>query len=436
MAETRVLTHFDGQANTEKKFSPLTHVDSVFYDNGTFLGDHLNEIDARLLEGYTFISRATFDTDPGVPKGKVYYIASEKGTYGNFGLTVPEDGTWALMHDFTEGAKWRLERLNLKMTTDMVHDNTTDSKLSDVLITSDYVGGVNMPLVTDGSYYMGIARPASTPTLPSNSVFYFAKELGIYENYGKRNITENGLYVFKHDTDWTMEPLFKIKNGPGQDTTSTMSQKAITDLISNSGTGKKTTEGGEIYNDIINNKAMGENSHAEGTGTIVRNNSEHAEGKYNHSTVGKTISTVGIGSSDSDRKNAVEITNEGNMYVYGIGGYDGTNQNVSKSLSEILLEYYPLTLNEIVNGVITVKNTLPNPSDKKIGYVYSVNLKKILLKMTNVSNMDTIYYSVATNDKDVGNPPKQGKIYLMGNRTFIGVANGLHELANTMINAI
>ena len=47
-------------------------------------------------------------------------------------------------------------------------------------------------------------------------------------------------------------------------------------------------------------------SHAEGNATVTNNFAEHAEGSYNKSNEG-TLSSVGIGNSMSDRKNAWEI---------------------------------------------------------------------------------------------------------------------------------
>ena len=107
--------------------------------------------------------------------------------------------------------------------------------------------------------------------------------------------------------------------------------------------------------------ANGENSHAEGFGTIADganshtegiftqayNIGEHAQGKYNVSHTqgeleapGNTIISVGIG-LDSDRKNAFEITQNGDIYIYGLGNYNGTeiksdNNPEIKTLQEIL----------------------------------------------------------------------------------------------------
>lgn len=65
-------------------------------------------------------------------------------------------------------------------------------------------------------------------------------------------------------------------------------------------------------------------AHAEGFGTVTDNTAEHAEGKWNKSNV-NTISSIGIGTADNDRKNAFEVMANGDAYLYGVGGYDGTN---------------------------------------------------------------------------------------------------------------
>ena len=99
-------------------------------------------------------------------------------------------------------------------------------------------------------------------------------------------------------------------------------------------------------------RALGDFSHTEGYYTITKNSGEHAEGKYNKSNTGwgsfGTRHSVGIGSTESSRKNAHEIMSNGDHYVYGLGGYDGTNaiedtaqtlQAVINSLSTITVDY-------------------------------------------------------------------------------------------------
>ncbi len=84
-------------------------------------------------------------------------------------------------------------------------------------------------------------------------------------------------------------------------------------------------------------EAIGSYSHAEGQGTTASGKASHAEGMWN---VGNedAIHEVGIGTSSINRKNAHEIKRDGKHYVFGIGGYDGTNAGESgvKSLQEAM----------------------------------------------------------------------------------------------------
>lgn len=89
--------------------------------------------------------------------------------------------------------------------------------------------------------------------------------------------------------------------------------------------------------------ASGYFSHAEGSSTVALNSNEHAEGRFNLSNnipakQQYTLHSVGIGTSSSDRKNAHEIMNNGDHYIYGLGGYDGTNaiEDTSQTLQEVV----------------------------------------------------------------------------------------------------
>lgn len=81
--------------------------------------------------------------------------------------------------------------------------------------------------------------------------------------------------------------------------------------------------------------ADGISSHAEGKATQTTNQAEHAEGKYNKSNT-NTLHSVGIGTSEEDRKNAHEIMQNGNHHIYGVNGYDGTNPSDATSVQDFL----------------------------------------------------------------------------------------------------
>lgn len=83
------------------------------------------------------------------------------------------------------------------------------------------------------------------------------------------------------------------------------------------------------------NIASGAYSHAEGRGTQALNTVEHAEGRWNKSNT-NTISSIGIGTDDENRKNAIEVTNSGDVYVLNIGEYDGTNVDSASTVQNII----------------------------------------------------------------------------------------------------
>ena len=92
-------------------------------------------------------------------------------------------------------------------------------------------------------------------------------------------------------------------------------------------------------------RAVGSGSHAEGYYTVANNKAEHAEGSFNMSNSGDTTEaqtrhSVGIGTTSKGRKNAHEIMANGDHYIYGLGGYDGTNASVIsvKTLQRIIEE--------------------------------------------------------------------------------------------------
>ena len=92
--------------------------------------------------------------------------------------------------------------------------------------------------------------------------------------------------------------------------------------------------------------ASGDCSHAEGANTNTNNEGEHAEGRYNKSNkadsvfgnAGNTIHSVGIGTADTARRNAMEVMQNGDIYVLGMGGYDGTNPGQSSNLKKAVYD--------------------------------------------------------------------------------------------------
>ena len=71
-------------------------------------------------------------------------------------------------------------------------------------------------------------------------------------------------------------------------------------------------------------KANGEYSFAEGQNTVANNRSEHAMEEFNEShhidntfgSSGNTLFSIGNGTSATNRKNALEVMQNGDIYIY------------------------------------------------------------------------------------------------------------------------
>lgn len=105
--------------------------------------------------------------------------------------------------------------------------------------------------------------------------------------------------------------------------------------------GRNTTASGNTsHAEGYQTTASGNYSHVEGYYTEAKNQNEHASGMYNKSNNqdanAQTIFSIGIGTSATDRKNAIEVLQNGSVYIKGIGGYDGTNPFNSSSLQDFL----------------------------------------------------------------------------------------------------
>ena len=110
------------------------------------------------------------------------------------------------------------------------------------------------------------------------------------------------------------------------------------------GDGKNSTV---VIGDTQN--ANGEYSFAEGQNTVANNRSEHAMGEFNEShhlnntfgSSGNTLFSIGNGTSDTNRKNALEVMQNGDIYIY-IKDANGVEQRICLNdlLTSLLWQTY------------------------------------------------------------------------------------------------
>ena len=149
--------------------------------------------------------------------------------------------------------------------------------------------------------------------------------------------------------------------------------------------GSSTTASGRgSHAEGSSTKASGHYSHAEGLNTQAFEDAEHAEGAYNKSYGNdapssiRVIHSVGIGSSSSDRKNAHEIKFNGDHYIYGIGGFDGTNSDSAQTLQTVISNLGP---NIIEVPELTGDYNIPANATKR-EFLYIINIGATLYSVT------------------------------------------------------
>lgn len=93
-----------------------------------------------------------------------------------------------------------------------------------------------------------------------------------------------------------------------------------------------------------------------GSNLELNNYKEIALGRYNNSTENVTKFSIGCGSGENDRLNALEIDSDGNVYIKGVGRYDGTNIGGDD-------DGYPDDLATILNSIGVTKDNRYNIKD-------------------------------------------------------------------------
>lgn len=360
---------------------------------GQLLQNVLNNIVSSVGENSTFAGIATPATNPGVPDGNVFYFANKPGIYSNFSsIIISYYGIYILYNDMNNS--WKSIKLyeclqglgtsvqfpisqqaitnllsNLQIEfikrlqgtsedSDAFHDphkwlgSMTKEEEMNTLLDGLHASG------TEGIAKAGYFRCdiTGTPFTVENIPVGYSTDTWLQSVRGYFVPADSGKRLTRSAETYGI--LWRgHKNGVwGR-------WKPVGGGVGRSADG---VTGGEIFNDYENNTVSGDYAHAEGQGcsangdashaegkgtdveghyghaeglrTIVENDCEHAEGCYNVSNTG-TRHSIGIGTSESNRRNALEVMDDGRVYVKGVGGYDGVlNEEADSPLQDVLEE--------------------------------------------------------------------------------------------------
>lgn len=115
-----------------------------------------------------------------------------------------------------------------------------------------------------------------------------------------------------------------------------------------------SVETNSAYSVAIGNNVISsaQNTYAIGLATRAKNANEIAFGPFNNSinsgtTAEKTSYTIGNGTADNSRSNLIEAKQNNDIYVLGIGGFDGTNASQALTLQTVINSKQ----NQLVSGV-------------------------------------------------------------------------------------
>lgn len=163
----------------------------------------------------------------------------------------------------------------------------------------------------------------------------------------------------------------------------------------------------------------GGNSFAHGQDVVTRNGSEVAFGRnnrshqYDASKFGdpkNTLFSVGMSGNYNTKKNAIEIMQNGDAYLNGIGGYDEENIDSSKTVQEVITSLETKIADPEWGGVLCL--TLGDDKPKNLGEIYN-KLRNLLdnKKHYLVSVYDSVF-NVFMGDAEVTGGDNSGNIYL------------------------
>ena len=84
----------------------------------------------------------------------------------------------------------------------------------------------------ENATFVGVATPTTNPGTPDGNVFYFATQAGTYVNFGGAELEVGLTILLWNGSNWSATKVMTIKQEVGSSESSVMSQRIITNLVS------------------------------------------------------------------------------------------------------------------------------------------------------------------------------------------------------------
>ena len=182
--------------------------------NGDITGQALQDLLVNIVDALNGAAQykgvAIPSTNPGTPAGRTFYLATQSGTYTNFGSLVL-DGTKLAVFVW-DGSSWTKTELSVP----------TSSELSAVSTALSAVQAKQ----AEGYVYAGVATPATTPATPAGKVFYIAYEAGTYTGFDSFTVSDK-VTLFTYSSGWSHKELDVYTSSAMDAALQELSEKAL-----------------------------------------------------------------------------------------------------------------------------------------------------------------------------------------------------------------
>lgn len=397
-------------------------IDQAIYQNnqhaitGDALNTILNSIVDTLGTGYRYAGVATPSANPGTVDNRIFYLATAAGTYTNFGGAVLDGKA---LHVLYYDTTWHNIALDVPTSAALPlvagsnggiinRDNTADGSAFGAGALSVGVGQVeaqdsgaqafghvsdNGQIIAGSEGAHAEGRAGGTGVIEASDAGAHAEGYAFAEGADQAAVTAGSAGA--HAEGCSISGIIAATgmgahaegHADGDDISADANgahaegNSGISGGITASGEGAHAEGSGTTASGVcahaegLSTTASGAGSHAEGNSNTAQNAAEHAEGRNNAShkkttgtaaeqAAGSTLSSIGCGASNNDRKNAVEVMQNGDVYIKGVGGYDGTNpaHNRSRTLLEalgyVVINETSATISEMpmAAGIVNIQN--------------------------------------------------------------------------------
>ena len=215
-----------------------------------------------------------------------------------------------------------------------------------------------------------LAYIQNKPTIPNTGILYYTNPTYLTKGYVCKDLVDNPSYFNTNIGSCA----FVLGNGNGGTTDKRIKATGILSISLGMAT---KAQANYSFAQGFYAEANGMCSQAQGWHTLAQNNYEHASGTFNNSTKtnttfgdnGNTLFSIGNGGSPENKHNAIEIRQNGDLYIA-----DTNNTTYSNYYEKPMIKLQDAMVTSTTNGLkIEVVSALPSQPENNVIYICTGN---------------------------------------------------------------